>query len=157
MPTLLPHSKGCTSPELANRKSEISLTWESNHIGNEKCAGVTDTVSLGRKVGYSHACRAQTGHERDYLRPRRDRNRFSSSHTTTRRTSAPFSAIPALRLLGARPPELDCHFALAVGLAFLTLLTCLTSDTSQPLFDPKNKRLTAPRIWLSACLWSTRG
>jgi hypothetical protein len=39
---------------------EISLTFqksrcgESNQIGNEKCACVTDTVSLGRKVGCAH-------------------------------------------------------------------------------------------------------
>jgi hypothetical protein len=45
----------------------------------------------------------------------------------------------------------------AAGLAFLTFLTRLTSDTSQPMFDTQNQQLTAPQIWLSACLWSTRG
>jgi hypothetical protein len=102
-------------------------------------------------VGRKRATRATTF---DHV----DRNRFSSVPTRLRQEQGtPFSAIPALRLLSARLPDLDCHFASVVGLAFLTFLTRLTSDTSQPIFDPKNQRLTAPQIWLSACLWSTRG
>jgi hypothetical protein len=78
-------------------------------------------------------------------------------HDADENKNAAFSAIPALRFLIGRLPDLDCHFASAVCLAFLTFLTRLTSDTSQPLFDQKNQRLTAPQIWLSACLWFTRG